>query len=311
MTSSTGVKRAREWPEQLILAPEERREAVLRLIRSAEERLILSVFRCTDYQVMDELAEALRRKVQVELLLTRRAKGWKKRLRELGAYLEGLGAQLHRYAGRGVKYHAKYLVADDGPALVTSLNFTRKCFSQTCDFLLVTHDSEVVAGLKRLFETDCYRPESPFPEGLSDRLVVAPERARPQLSALLQGAQRSLSIIDHKLDDPAMLALLKAKQQTGVEVRVLGKGEVGELRSHGKMILVDETVAVIGSLALTTASLNRRRELALEVRDPRCVAQLTEFFQAQAAAYAAAGAANRAARQEEELEDEETRTEDE
>ena len=32
-----------------------------------------------------------------------------------------------------VKYHAKYLVADDGPAVVASLNLTRKCFERTCD----------------------------------------------------------------------------------------------------------------------------------------------------------------------------------
>ena len=50
-----------------------------------------------------------------------RAKGWKKRLDQLWMLLESMGAQLHRYADPVVKYHAKYIVADNGPALVASL----------------------------------------------------------------------------------------------------------------------------------------------------------------------------------------------
>ncbi len=65
-----------EWT---VLAPGERREAVLRVIRSAKDRLILSLFRCDDFKVLDELGEVRRRKVRVEVLLTSRAKGGKKR----------------------------------------------------------------------------------------------------------------------------------------------------------------------------------------------------------------------------------------
>ncbi len=53
-----------------------------------------------------------------------------------------------------MKYHAKYLVADDGPALITSLNFTRKCFDDTCDAVALTYDPAVVEGLRQLMATD-------------------------------------------------------------------------------------------------------------------------------------------------------------
>ena len=76
--------------------------------------------------------------MEVSVLVTPRAKGWTRRLGELWQVLEGMGADLHRYADPVVKYHAKYIVADDGPALVASLNFTRKCFTSTSDFLLLT-----------------------------------------------------------------------------------------------------------------------------------------------------------------------------
>ena len=138
-------------PERLVLARADRRPAVLEVIGAARTRLALSLFRCTDFKVLDALAEACHRNVRVQVLLTRRARGWKKRLKELRAFLESMGAEVHRYSGKQAKYHAKYIVADDGPALIGSLNFTYKCFHRTCDFLLVTHDPEVILGLQKLF----------------------------------------------------------------------------------------------------------------------------------------------------------------
>src|SRR5947208_13777715 len=98
-----------EKPDQVILAIEQRREAVLDVIRSARRRLLISVFRCTDVPVMDAIADALQRKVDVRLLMTPRARGWEKRLKELGEYLESMGAKVRSYSDPVVKYHAKYI----------------------------------------------------------------------------------------------------------------------------------------------------------------------------------------------------------
>lgn len=264
--------------ERTIIDPAERREAVVQVIRSAQDRLILSLFRCDDLQVLDELAAVQRRNVRVEVLLTSRAKGGKKHLRKLGAFLESMGAEVHRYSDPVVKYHAKYVVADDGPALVTSLNFTRKCLERTCDFVHITRDAGVVSGLKRLFEADCRATESILPQGVSDRLIVGPQKARAQLAALLQQARQSIRIIDHKLTDPLMLALLLDKQAEGVVVEVLSGSKIGNLLSHGKVILVDGTVAAIGSISLSALSLGFRREVAILVHDLNCVRRLDEFF---------------------------------
>jgi phosphatidylserine/phosphatidylglycerophosphate/cardiolipin synthase-like enzyme len=236
-------------PDQVILAIEQRREAVLQVIRSARQRLLISVFRCTDVPVLDAIAEALQREVEVRLLITPRARGWEKRLKELGAYLESMGAKVHPYSDPVVKYHAKYLLADDGPALIGSLNLTAKCFGATCDFILITQ-----------------------------RLIIGPERARAQFTALLESARGSIHIIDHKLDDPAIQTLLKSKKAQGVDVQVLGLGQLGGLLSHGKLIIVDGRTAAFGSMALTALSLDFRREVAVTVEDPKCVRKLKDFY---------------------------------
>ena len=283
LRTSKQARRAMPPREQIILAPEERLDAILSVIRSARRELILSLFRCDDFRVLDELAESLQRGVKVKALLTRRAKGWRKRLKQLWEFLASMGAEVHRYADPVVKYHAKYIVADDGPALVASLNFTRKCFTDTSDFLAITYDQEVVGGLQRLYEADCDAPQSSFPEGLTDRLIVGPDRARAQFTALLEQARKSIRIIDPKLTDPAIVNLLRAQKAAGLTVEVLRKAKVGNLLSHGKMMVIDDQVAVIGSISLAALAMDFRREVALVIRDLGCVGQLGEFFQKMAA----------------------------
>jgi phosphatidylserine/phosphatidylglycerophosphate/cardiolipin synthase-like enzyme len=269
---------ALQTADQVILAVERRRDAVLDVIRSARKRLIISVFRCTDVLVLDAIADALNRKVDVRMLMTPRARGWEKRLKELGAYLESMGAKVHPYADPVVKYHAKYLIADDGPALIGSLNLTAKCFSATCDFILLTHDPGVVAGLRGLFEVDWLAPHSTLPSRINPRLIIGPERARAQFTELLQRARRSIHIIDHKMDDPNIKAILKSKKADGLDIRVLGEGQVAGLLSHGKLMIIDGRVAAFGALALSAMSLDFRREVSVMVEDAKCVRKLRDFY---------------------------------
>ena len=158
----------------MILAIGQRRQAVLQVIRAARRRLLVSVFRCTDVTVLDAIGEALNRNVDVRFPISPRARGWEKRLKALGSYLESMGAKVHPYADRVVKYHAKYLLADDGPALITSLNLTAKCFGATCDFILLTHDPGVVSGLRELFDVDWLAPHSTLSAHVSSRLNRRP-----------------------------------------------------------------------------------------------------------------------------------------
>jgi phosphatidylserine/phosphatidylglycerophosphate/cardiolipin synthase-like enzyme len=275
--------KARPSTDRFVFAAEDRLPTVLAVIGSARKRLLLSLFRCDDFDILDALAAALQRGVEVQVLVTPRAKGWTKRLRELWDVLEGMGAKLHRAADPVVKYHAKYIVADDGPALVASLNFTRKCFTSTVDFVLTTSDPAVVSGLRRLFIADSRRPEPARVASFGRRLVVGPEYARREFTRLLGRARRSIAIVDPKLTDPAILDLLKVKRREGVAVTVLGREHAGGLTPHGKMLIVDGSVAVIGSMSLSALSLDFRREVALIVRDRAQVGEMRRVFERLAA----------------------------
>jgi len=263
--------------DRIVIEPAERRAAVLRIIRGARKRLGLTIFRCDDAEVLDEVRTAVARGVVVDVLLTRRASGWRRRLDQLCGRLERMGANVMRHGPRATKHHAKYIVADSGPLLVASFNLTRKCFHKTCDFAVVTTDPGAVTDAWRLFDSDLVRRALPESASRHSRLVVGPEWAGRSVRELLAGAERRIAIIDHKLDDPRVRRILKRKAREGVRVDHIGTRVVGGRTAHGKITIVDGRVALVGSLALSATSLGLQRELGLLV-DGAAVRRLEEFF---------------------------------
>ena len=260
----------------VVTEPLVRRTAILDVIKTARRSIALSLFRCNDADVFDALAQATARGVQVEALITPRVKGGKEKIRKLWQRLEASGASVHAYSDPVVKYHAKYLVADDGPAIVASCNFTRKCFERTCDAVVVTHDPEVVAGLRALLAADI--AGRPLPASLTPRLIVGPERARRQVTTLIEQARSSVRVIDAKLSDPDVVMLLKARRAAGVNVQVLGAKRFGALKSHAKILLIDDRVAVVGALAIAAMSLDFRREVAIVLEEAAAVSEIDRLF---------------------------------
>ena len=267
---------ARQTRDEIVTAPDDRRAVIVRTIQQARERLVLSLYRCNDQTIFDELKRAGGRGVRVDVLVTSRSGGGKKRMRQLWRALEQTGVAIHAHTDPVVKYHAKYLVADEGPALVASLNFTRKCFAKTIDAVVVTHDPAVVSGLRDLLVADC--GHAPMPEQLPPRLIVGPERARRQFTTIIEQAASSIRLIDRKASDPALMTLLQARRAAGVRVELYDAKRLCGLRSHGKIMLIDDRLAVIGGLSLNPMSLDFRREVAITVTDPSAVAEVANLF---------------------------------
>jgi cardiolipin synthase A/B len=266
----------RQCRDRVVCKPEKRRKAVLELIRSARQSLLLSIFRCDDVEVLGALADAVARGVDVQILITQRARGWGKKLAALTDLLRHLGAHVHPFAQSAMKYHAKFIVADGARSLIGTLNLTRKCFSSTRDYLLVTHDRSIARDLTALFWADVAGDSTP---ALSPRLIVGPEGTRGRIEDLLTAAKRSIYVVDHKISDPAVLSLLARRAAAGVTVEIAtGRGQDG-LKPHGRLIVVDGRTAVLGSFTLTRKSLDARRELAVVVSEPELVAKLSRQFQ--------------------------------
>jgi phosphatidylserine/phosphatidylglycerophosphate/cardiolipin synthase-like enzyme len=265
-------------PDRVFIEPAERRQAMLDMIATARQRLVLSLFRCNDYGILDAIAAALERGVKVEAILTKRAKGGRKNLKKLWEALGDMGAVVHWYADPVVKYHAKYAVADGRRAMIATLNPTKKCFSRTVDFVFVTAHPDLVRSISTLFALDAAGERILPRHRISDRLLIGPEGARGRMRELIASAQRTVQLVDHKLSDPDMVALLRERRAAGVDVSVIGRKPIGTVLPHGKLLIIDESRAVLGSLALSALSLDFRREVSVVVDEPAAVTALTEYF---------------------------------
>jgi len=264
--------------ERLVIAPSDRRRAIVDVIRSARHQLALSIFRCDDEPVLRALAAAAARGVRVSAIVTARAKAGGRGLDRVSEWLAAHGVEVRRCSS-WTKYHAKYVVADERIAIVTSLNFTPKCFERTCDFLLVTRDAAVVSGLTALFAADWSARPAELTAAQRERLIVGPDDApRRRFASLLTQARNRVRLIDAKLTDPFTCRLLDARRRAGVAVEIAGKRVLRPLRAHGKLLVIDDAAAVIGSIALSPASLDRRRELAVVIRNPGLIAALDGFW---------------------------------
>ena len=73
----------------------------------------------------------------------------------------------------------------------------------------------------------------------------------------------------------------------GARVQILGRGEAGHLWSHGKLFLIDDDIAVIGSASLSRPGMDIRREVSVAIEEPPLIKQLSEFFEAIVAENAA------------------------
>jgi cardiolipin synthase len=272
----TGVAPTSRPPDRVVTSISDRRGTILDVIRNARESIALSLFRCNDDEVFAELARATARGVRVDAIVTSRAKGGKAKLRKLWTRLTECGATVVAYSDPVVKYHAKYLVADEGPAVVASCNFTRKCFERTLDAVVVTHDPEVASGLRALMASDAEPRRAAA--SISPRLIIGPERARRQLTALIEQATSSIRLIDAKLSDPDLVTLLGERRSAGLNIEIIGAKRIGNLKSHGKIMLIDNRLAVVGGLAIAAISLDFRREVAIVVQQPDAVADVERLF---------------------------------
>jgi cardiolipin synthase A/B len=166
-------------------------------------------------------------------------------------------------------------------------NFTRQDIDRSRSFAIATTNAKAVGEAARLFEADVTR--QPFTPGKSN-LVVSPENARAMLSAFIAGAKRDLAIYDAKIQDPAMIKLLKDRAAKGVTIRVIGsmKGrdpniaerKLSTLRLHVRAIVRDRTHAFVGSQSLRKDELEKRREVGLIVNNPAVAAKILQVFDA-------------------------------
>lgn len=270
---------------KLIVQPDAGVVPVVQAIRRAKKTIDVCIFRFDIDEIERALAAAVQRGVRVRALIAHTNRGGENRLRKLEQRLLAAGVTVSRTADDLLRYHAKYMVADD-MLHVFGFNFTKLDILKSRSFSVATRDRRAVVEALKLFEADVTRQTySPA----SSHLVVSPDSARAMLTAFLKGARKELAIYDIKVHDPAIVKLLKEQVGKGIRVRVIGnvKKDNGAIESralkgarlHVRAIIRDGTRAFVGSQSLRKEELDSRREVGVLISNPTVTRKLMQIFE--------------------------------
>lgn len=276
----------------LIVQPGDSFFPIVSAIDKAQTSVNITVFRMDDPIIQQSLVEAVRRGVRVRALIATSARGWGEANKKLLKDARKAGIEIKEPAGdsKKTRFHYKIMMVDGRQSLVFTFNPTKENLHYTRDFGVIVFDDDTTTELNRLFDAD-WNDQVFEPKASSD-LFVSPYTSRAGMEKLLKGAKTSILLWDAKVEDPAILKILRDKTAAGLDVRVLGDekspfgagaGEPGfraitRFKLHAKCVLVDGERAALGSMNLRTQSFDRRREVAIVVEDAAVVKKLSEIF---------------------------------
>ena len=271
---------------RVIVQPDAGIVPIVRAVHKAKRTIDVCIFRFDRDEIEKALASAVQRGVKVRAFIASTNRGGESRLRKLEQRLLEAGVMVTRSNDDLLRYHAKYMVADDTLYLF-GFNFTRIDIDKSRTFAIATRNRRSVQEALKLFEADATR--QPYTPARSN-LVVSPDTARERLAAFIKGARRQLAVYDGQVQDPRMLKLLKERADKGVDIRIIGKvkGSGGALqvrplksmRLHVRTMIRDGTRAFVGSQSLRKPELDNRREVGLIITSPSAARQLLQVFEA-------------------------------
>ena len=274
---------------QLIMQPEDGTKPIVEAIDRAKKTVDIVIFRFDLDAIEKALTDAVGRGVAVRALIAHTNRGGESKLRKLESRLLKVGVTLSRTADDMVRYHGKLLIIDGRLAFVLGFNYTKQDIEKSRSFGLVTRNPKIVKDVVKVIDADHNRTEMTIS---SSRVVVSPENARERLTTFINGARRELLIYDTGLTDDKMIALLKARAESGVKVKVLGRVEekwAAELpwrirkfsttKLHVRCMIRDRKTAFVGSQSLRKLELDHRREVGLITKDVRTVRKMAAVFE--------------------------------
>ena len=284
--------------------PEDGGQAVVDLIASTRQQLLLKQFKLESPAVLDALLDAHRRGVEVRAMLNPYTSGGDRWNDAAFSQLEAAGIAVSWTSDAFPVTHEKSMVFDRESALISTFNLSDKYFTQTRDYGVLTHAPAVVAEVIAGFEADWNR--QPFKPDLEVGLVWSNQHSRGQLARIIDMARRSLWIQHPKFVDAVILERIIAARERGVKVHFLCGGKHGisdwdiydtfsslrimerfgvkvrrqkHLKPHAKLVLVDDHYAQTGSMNIDRSAFDVRRELGIESDAPDVVERLRQTFE--------------------------------
>jgi phosphatidylserine/phosphatidylglycerophosphate/cardiolipin synthase-like enzyme len=289
----------------LIVEPDDGVEPVRNLINSAEKSLLIKQFTFSEPTLLQAVTDRKNGGVQVRVMLNPKRSGGDRANDDTYDYFKKSGVAIQWANPKFYVTHEKSIVVDEETALISTFNLCLKYFTQTRDYGVVTHDPVRVAQIIEGFNADWeHRDWLPDPES---RLLWSNANSRLRMSHFIDTAKHKLDVQHPKFVDAVILDRLLDAADRGVHVRILCGGKHGisdwdvldtfsslrvlkrfgvkvhkqkNLRLHAKLLISDDSHALVGSMNIDRSAFDLRRELGTTIRDEAVVKRLIEVFDA-------------------------------
>ncbi|MGB7267734.1 MAG: phospholipase D-like domain-containing protein [Terracidiphilus sp.] len=290
------------WPEPhapgttytLITEPDQGVTAIYNLIASARKSIDMTMYELTDITVTTMLAKAAAAGIQVRVILDQNDE----KTANTPAYkhLEENKVSVHWANPAYAVTHQKTITVDQATSAIMTLNLTPNYYSTSRDFAVITNNGADIAAIETTFDADFKNAKITPPTG--DNLVWSPTNSRSAIAALINGATKSLLLLQEEFSDTGMAAALGSALKRGVAVTIVVENTNGEYTSalnplksagakiavytsrtgyyiHAKTVLADygtsQAKLFLGSENFSADSLEKNRELGLIISDPACM----------------------------------------
>ena len=301
-TSTGGAQNVRVFVE-----PDASDAVIVDAIHSAKKSVLLEMYLLTDTKIIRALEEAAHHSVTVRVMLETHpyGSGSVSPIETLDR-LKAAGVQAQATSPNFSLTHEKGMVIDENTAYIMTSNFTLSALgvsktTQNREYGIVDSNAQDVRTVIAIFNSDW---DHSYIQQVDDpNLVVSPLNSRNVFLALINGAHKSLAVEAEEMQDSEVEQALVNAAERGVQVQAIlpvpGNGssdsnndgistirqggvqvrEDPRLYMHAKIIIVDGQKAFVGSENISTASLNRNRELGIVVSDQSVLTTLRQTFQ--------------------------------
>lgn len=281
------------YADQLIVEPDMGRAPILHAIDSTQHTINLVMYGFTDKVLLDKLIKEKQHGRTVKIILE---KSPYKASYENTATIQALQENGVSFQGCPSTFrlvHQKTLLVDDNQAIVMTFNFTNSVYKKMRNFGLILSDKKDIKEIAEHFSADW---NNQLAINSSPHLIWSPDNSREKIINLIKKAQHSILIYAQSVQDYKIVGELAKAARSGVEVNILTSNKIKKklatylkragvqirfdkrLYIHAKVMILDNRQAIIGSTNLTSASLDKNRELSVITEDSAVVKQLMDVF---------------------------------
>jgi cardiolipin synthase A/B len=283
----------------LVVEPQGDTRWITAPIKAAKHTLDLTMYLLTEKTIIHALEYAKAKGVTVRVILEHHPFGdddsEPSTNQSVYDQLDAAGISVHWASSAYALTHEKSMVIDGSTAYILTLNFTWSAFNSNREFGIADRTPADVAETKAIFTADWagvpYAPRDP-------NIFLSPINSRAHLIELIGRAKHTIEVYAEEVQDSGLEAAMVAASRRGVRVRLISNaGDTSNTRGiavltaggvavhliakpyiHAKLVLVDHEWAFVGSENISTASLDRNRELGILIRDPAALSQLVDTF---------------------------------